>query len=95
MRGHLVIADISGYTRFLTESELVRDFIAKPLNLTAEYTLYLEGEPQNMVGQVSPVANIILCSTGSPSCGTSSRRRLVAGSKKAGSSPSWKAMSCV
>lgn len=42
--------------RAVMESSLIRDFIDQPLNLTAEYTLYLSGEMHRMVGQVSPVA---------------------------------------
>ncbi len=42
--------------RAVMESPLVRDFVSKPLNLTAEYSLYLNGEQHDMVGQVSPVA---------------------------------------
>lgn len=42
--------------RAVMESPLVRDFISRPLNLTAEYSLYLEGRRHDMVGQVSPVA---------------------------------------
>jgi len=36
-------------------SDLVRDFVRKPLNLTAEYALEVGGRRQSMVGQVSPV----------------------------------------
>ena len=42
--------------RAVMESPLVRDFVSRPLNLTAEYSLYLNGERYDMVGQVSPVA---------------------------------------
>lgn len=41
--------------RTLMESALVRDFMDQPLNLTAEYTLFLGGKQRGMVGQVSPV----------------------------------------
>ena len=41
--------------RALVESPLVRDFARAPLNLTAEYELFLDGQPYEMVGQVSPV----------------------------------------
>ncbi len=34
---------------------LVVDFVAKPLNLTAEYSLTLDGAARRMLGQVSPV----------------------------------------
>lgn len=37
-------------------SDLVRDFLRKPLNLTAEYDLAIGGKSQAMLGQVSPVA---------------------------------------
>ncbi|HPA96001.1 MAG: HD domain-containing protein [Acidobacteria bacterium] len=36
-------------------SDLVRDFVRKPLNLTAEYAVEVGGRRQQMVGQVSPV----------------------------------------
>ncbi|MEO8504330.1 MAG: HD domain-containing phosphohydrolase [Acidobacteriota bacterium] len=36
-------------------SDLVRDFLRKPLNLTSEYDLRVGGKTQSMLGQVSPV----------------------------------------
>lgn len=39
----------------VSSSPLVNDFVAKPLNLTAEYALPLGGESRDMLGQVSPV----------------------------------------
>jgi putative nucleotidyltransferase with HDIG domain len=42
--------------RALIDSSVVRDFTIKPLNLTAQYSLYLGGTSYEMVGQVSPVA---------------------------------------
>jgi HD-GYP domain-containing protein (c-di-GMP phosphodiesterase class II) len=40
----------------VSTSELVRDFLRKPLNLTSEYDLAVNGRKQEMLGQVSPVA---------------------------------------
>jgi HD-GYP domain-containing protein (c-di-GMP phosphodiesterase class II) len=40
----------------VTKSDLVRDFLRKPLNLTSEYDLDVNGKSQGMLGQVSPVA---------------------------------------
>ncbi len=40
----------------ISGSDLVRDFLRKPLNLTSEYDLAVGGKRQQMLGQVSPVA---------------------------------------
>jgi len=40
----------------VSSSDLVRDFLSKPLNLTSEYDLAIGGRKQEMLGQVSPVA---------------------------------------
>ena len=42
--------------RALMESPPARDFMRKPLNLTVEYKLFVDGQEHEMVGQVSPVA---------------------------------------
>jgi HD-GYP domain-containing protein (c-di-GMP phosphodiesterase class II) len=42
-------------SRALSETNLVRDFRARPLNMTQEYTLYAHGRKQHMLGRVSPV----------------------------------------
>ncbi|HVS01971.1 MAG TPA: HD domain-containing phosphohydrolase, partial [Thermoanaerobaculia bacterium] len=42
-------------SRALASSGLVQDFRTRPLNLTAEYTLFVRGEKQRMLGRVSPV----------------------------------------
>jgi HD-GYP domain-containing protein (c-di-GMP phosphodiesterase class II) len=39
----------------ITSSNLVRDFVQRPLNLIAEYTMGIEGRNRRMLGQVSPV----------------------------------------
>jgi HD-GYP domain-containing protein (c-di-GMP phosphodiesterase class II) len=40
----------------VSKSDLVRDFLSKPLNLTSEYDLAVNDRKQEMLGQVSPVA---------------------------------------
>ncbi len=40
----------------VSASDLVRDFLRKPLNLTSEYDLTVSGKTSKMLGQVSPVA---------------------------------------
>jgi HD-GYP domain-containing protein (c-di-GMP phosphodiesterase class II) len=42
-------------TRALASSSLLQDFRHRPLNLTAEYSLFLHGKKQPMLGRVSPV----------------------------------------
>lgn len=39
----------------VTQSRLVQDFVATPLNMTQEYTLELRGETRGMLGRISPV----------------------------------------
>jgi HD-GYP domain-containing protein (c-di-GMP phosphodiesterase class II) len=41
--------------RAVRASDLVRDFVRYPLNLTAEYSLMVEGKRRQMIGRVSPV----------------------------------------
>jgi HD-GYP domain-containing protein (c-di-GMP phosphodiesterase class II) len=42
-------------SRALASSSLVQDFQRRPLNLTAEYSLFVHGKRQQMLGRVSPV----------------------------------------
>ncbi|MDX1631401.1 MAG: HD domain-containing protein [Thermoanaerobaculia bacterium] len=42
-------------SRALAQSTLVQDFVRRPLHLTQEYRLFLQGEQQRMLGRVSPV----------------------------------------
>ncbi|MBZ0115232.1 MAG: HD domain-containing protein [Thermoanaerobaculia bacterium] len=43
-------------SRAVGESALVRDFERRPLNMTSEYELFVQGKKLNMVGRVSPVS---------------------------------------
>ena len=42
-------------SRALAQSTLLQDFARRPLHLTQEYTLFVGGEQQKMLGRVSPV----------------------------------------
>jgi HD-GYP domain-containing protein (c-di-GMP phosphodiesterase class II) len=42
-------------SRALAQSTLVQDFVQRPLHLTQEYTVFVRGEQQRMLGRVSPV----------------------------------------
>ena len=37
------------------ESQLVQDFVTRPLNMTQEFTIESDGKPERMLGRVSPV----------------------------------------